>query len=134
MIVLGILGYPVSHSKSPAMHNAAARALGLEATYVPFPVAPEHLADAVRGMRALGIRGVNVTVPHKSSVIPFLDLVQPDARAIGAVNTIVNEGGTLVGHNTDAPGLVRSLEEGGVRIEGARVAILGAGGAARAAL
>ena len=134
MLVLGILGYPVSHTKSPAMHNAAARELGLDATYVPFAVKPEHVGDAVRGVRALGIHGVNVTVPHKQAVMPFLDDVHAHARAIGAVNTIVREGDRLIGHNTDAPGLVRSLEEAGVALEGSVVTILGAGGAARAAV
>lgn len=133
--LLGIFGWPVAHSRSPAMHHAAARALGLNVAYLPFPVAPAHLGDAVRGVRALGLRGVNVTLPHKEQVMAHLDQVHPDARAIGAVNTIVHEAdGTLHGENTDAPGLVRSLEEAGVPLDGARVLVLGAGGAARAAV
>jgi shikimate dehydrogenase len=133
--LLGIFGWPVKHSRSPAMHHAAARALGLNLAYIPFPVDPVNLGDAVRGLRALGLRGVNVTLPHKEQVMAFLDDVHPDARAIGAVNTVIHEpDGTLRGENTDAPGLVRSLEEAGVPLDGARVLVLGAGGAARAAV
>lgn len=134
MRILGIIGHPVAHSKSPAMHSAAAAALGLEAVYLRFDVAPERVGDAVRGIRALSIDGVNVTVPHKEAVMPFLDAIDEDARRIGAVNTIRRDGDRLVGFNTDAPGLVRSLEEAGVPLDGARVTVLGAGGAARAAV
>jgi shikimate dehydrogenase len=130
----GILGWPVEHSRSPAMHNAAFRARGLEASYVCFPVHPDDVAAAVRGLKALGVRGANVTVPHKQAVIAHLDAVTPEARAIGAVNTIVREVDRLIGHNTDAAGLARSLEDGGVDIAGARVLVIGAGGAARAAV
>ncbi|MCA9532884.1 MAG: shikimate dehydrogenase [Myxococcales bacterium] len=133
--LLGIFGWPVKHSRSPAMHHAAAQALGLNLAYIPFPVDPARLGDAVRGVRALGLRGVNVTLPHKEQVMAFLDDVHPDARAIGAVNTLVHESdGTLRGENTDAPGLVRSLEEARVPLDDARVLVLGAGGAARAAV
>ncbi len=132
--VLGIFGWPVHHSRSPAMHNAAAAAVGVDLAYVPFPVQPESLAEAVAGVRALGIRGVNVTLPHKEEVMRYLDVVHPDARDIGAVNTLVREAdGSLHGENTDAPGLVRSLEEAEVALADARVVIVGAGGAARAA-
>jgi shikimate dehydrogenase len=130
----GILGWPVEHSRSPAMHNAAFKARGLDASYVRFPTHPDDVADAVRGLKALGVRGANVTVPHKENVIPYLDEVTPEARAIGAVNTIVREVDRLIGHNTDAAGLARSLEDAGVALEGAEIAILGAGGAARAAV
>lgn len=130
----GILGWPVEHSRSPAMQNAAFAARGLDATYVRFPVHPDDVADALRGLRALGVRGANVTVPHKEAVIDLLDSVTPEARAIGAVNTIVREGERLIGHNTDAEGLTRSLEEAGVNIVGSNVLVLGAGGAARAAV
>ena len=130
----GILGWPVEHSRSPAMHSAAFRARGLEATYALFPVHPDDIADAVRGLKALGLRGANVTVPHKESVIAHLDVVTPEARAIGAVNTVVREGDKLIGHNTDAPGLARSLDDAGVELDGARVLVLGAGGAARASV
>ncbi len=130
----GILGWPVEHSRSPAMQNAAFRVRGLDATYACFPVHPDDVADAVRGLKALGVRGANVTVPHKEAVIRWLDAVTPEARAIGAVNTIVREVDRLVGHNTDAPGLARSLDEAGVDLTGARVLVLGAGGAARASV
>jgi shikimate dehydrogenase len=130
----GILGWPVEHSRSPAMHNAAFRAKGLDCVYVRFPVHPDNVASAVRGLRALGVRGANVTVPHKEAVIPHLDEVTREARAIGAVNTIVREHDRLIGHNTDAPGLSRALAEAQVKLEGARIVVLGAGGAARAAV
>ncbi|MEY4510173.1 MAG: hypothetical protein RLZZ450_2295 [Pseudomonadota bacterium] len=130
----GILGWPVEHSRSPAMHASAFRARGLEAHYVCFPVHPDDVAEAVRGLKALGVRGANVTVPHKETVIRYLDSVTPEARAIGAVNTIVREVDRLVGHNTDAPGLARSLDDAGVELDGARVLVLGAGGASRASV
>lgn len=133
--VYGVLGWPVAHSRSPAMLNAAFAAAGVDASYVRFPVSPDALADAVRGLRALGIAGANVTVPHKTSVLPLLDSVDDAARAIGAVNTVVRgEDGRLHGLNTDAGGLVRALVEAGARLEGARALVLGAGGAARAAI
>src|SRR5687768_8074942 len=130
----GILGWPVEHSRPPAMQNAAFRAVGLDGNYVCFSVHPDDVADAVRGLKALGVRGANVTVPHKEAVIRWLDDVTPEARAIGAVNTIVRSLDRLIGHNTDAPGLARSLDEANVELEGARVVVLGAGGAARAAV
>jgi shikimate dehydrogenase len=129
----GILGWPVEHSRSPAMQNAAFIARGLAASYVCFSVHPDDVADAVRGLKALGVRGANVTVPHKEAVIRWLDDITPQARAIGAVNTIVREIDRLVGYNTDAPGLARALDEAGVQVDGARTAVIGAGGAARAA-
>jgi shikimate dehydrogenase len=130
--VYGIFGFPVSHSRSPAMHNRAFSTLGLDAVYVPFAVKPEALADAVLGARALGLRGLNVTLPHKSAVMAHLDHVEADARAIGAVNTLYWQDGKLCGKNTDAEGLARSLVEADVGLHGARVTVLGAGGAARA--
>src|SRR5512139_1589696 len=108
MLVLGILGHPIAHSKSPAMHHAAAKALGIDAVYPRFDVLPEDIGDAVRGIRALGLAGVTVTVPHKQAVMPFLDSIDPDAMLIGAVNTIRRDVRSLVGFNTDAPGLVKS--------------------------
>lgn len=131
--VFGILGYPVSHSRSPAMHEAAYHALSLDARYVPFAVAPADLPDAVRGLRALGVEGVNVTVPHKEAVVALVDEVEPAARAIGAVNTLVRDGARWIGTNTDAEGLARSLDEEGVEV-GDHLVVLGAGGAARASV
>ena len=136
--LVGLIGHPVSHSVSPAMHNAAFDALGLDWRYVPLPVAPEHVGDAVRGVRALGLRGINVTVPHKQAVLACLaempDATLTDAaHTIGAVNTIrVQEDGTLLGDNTDALGFIADLYEHGVELAGRRALVIGAGGSARA--
>lgn len=131
--VVGILGDPVAHSRSPAMHNAAFAALGLDWVYVPFHVLPAALPDAVAGLRALGVTGCNVTVPHKEAVVPLLDDLSPAAAAIGAVNTVVAAEGRLVGHNTDGEGFSRALHEAHrFRAERSRALILGAGGSARA--
>ena len=131
---LGIFGYPVGHSKSPAMHQAAANALGLSLEYDRFEVAPTDLQAAIAREQGEGIDGYNLTVPHKEAVIEWLDEVVPTAATIGAVNTVVRREGNYVGHNTDAPGLVQSLVEAGVEVEAARAIVLGAGGAARAAV
>ncbi len=131
--VAGVFGDPVEHSLSPAMHNAAFRRLGMDWVYVPFHVKPEQLGEAVRAVRALGLAGVNVTVPHKVAVMEHLDAVDEEARLIGAVNTVVHRDGRLVGYNTDGRGFLRSLaREAQVDPKGARVLILGAGGAAQA--
>ncbi len=133
--VLGILGDPVSHSLSPLMQNHALALLGIDAVYVPFHVRPEQLGTAVAGLRALNLLGVNVTVPHKEAVCSHLDELDPAARLIGAVNTIVHRDGRLVGYNTDAPGFLRSLQEDlGLAPQGRSILLLGAGGACRAAL
>lgn len=131
-IRLGIFGWPVAHSKSPQMHESAARALGIALRYERFAVEPEGLPDAVRHQHEAAIDGYNLTVPHKEAVMALLDEVVPAARAIGAVNTVVRVGTRYVGHNTDARGFVRSLTEAGVTVRGARVVVIGAGGAARA--
>jgi shikimate dehydrogenase len=133
-IRLGIFGWPVAHSKSPQMHESAASALGIELQYERFEVAPDDLANAVRRRHEAGIDGYNLTVPHKEAIMALVDEVAPAAQAIGAVNTVVCTDGRYVGHNTDAPGLVRSLEEAGVQVGDARVVVVGAGGAARAAV
>jgi shikimate dehydrogenase len=134
--IVGLIGWPVSHSVSPPMHNAAFAALGLDWCYVPLPVPTEpaeRVGEAVRGLRALGLRGANVTVPHKQAVMPYLDWLTPAAQAIGAVNTIrVEADGALSGDNTDAPGFVADLREHGVDPIGKNVIVLGAGGSARA--
>ncbi len=133
--VLGVLGDPVEHSASPAMHNAAINDLGLDYAYVAFKVKHAELSKAVEGLRALNIVGMNVTVPHKKAVIPYLDEVSPEAKAIGAVNTIVNRGGKLIGYNTDVYGFTKSIDlEGDFEKWPANVVLLGAGGAARAVL
>jgi shikimate dehydrogenase len=131
--IYGIFGHPVEHTFSPGMHNAAFRALGLNACYVPFPVSPTDLPRAARAIIPLGLRGLNITVPHKEKIIPFLDKVAEDALAIGAVNTIEVRGDMLIGHNTDGRGFLRSLSDvARFRPRGKVIAIIGAGGAARA--
>ena len=128
-VLYGVAGWPIGHSLSPVMHNAAFAAAGINAVYLAFPV--RDIAGCVAAMRALGIRGLSVTIPHKSAVIPHLDDLDERARAIGAVNTVVNRDGRLVGYNTDASGALKALEER-ISLAGRRCLILGAGGAARA--
>lgn len=130
--VVAILGDPVEHSRSPAMHNAAFAACRLDYVYVALRVRPLELRRAIAGVRALGFAGLNVTVPHKQRILPLLDRVSPEARAIGAVNTVVRDGRELVGYNTDAEGFRRALVRLGFRARGKSVLLLGAGGSARA--
>lgn len=130
---VGLIGYPLGHSVSPAMHNAAFKELGLDWEYAPFEVDPKDLAEALSGMRALHIAGFNVTVPHKEAVIPLLDEVTELARVIGAVNTVINREGRLTGYNTDGAGFLESLkEDAGFDPKNKKAVILGAGGASRA--
>ena len=132
---LGIFGYPISHTLSPAMHNAVIKALGLDMVYLPFEVKPSNLKEAINGIKSLGIIGVNITIPHKESVIRFLDDISEEARLVGAVNTIVNKDRKLVGYNTDGSGYMASLkEELGFNPKSKRIIIIGAGGAARGIL
>ena len=126
------MGDPVKHSVSPAMHNAAFHTLGLNYAYLPFNVRSDKLPAAVEGIRALNIVGINVTIPHKVSVIPLLDEIDTLAQRIGAVNSIHNKGGRLIGCNTDVEGFLRLLKEHGIDARGRRVAVFGAGGASRA--
>jgi shikimate dehydrogenase len=131
--IVGIIGYPLGHTLSPAMHNAAFKKLGLDYEYVPFEVGPEELKEAVTGLRALHMAGFNVTVPHKEAIIPLLDDVTKLAEVIGAVNTVQNQEGKLVGYNTDGPGFIESLaEDAGFSVKGKKIVVLGAGGACRA--
>ncbi len=130
--VCGIIGDPIEHTMSPLMHNAAFDRMGMDYLYVPFKVGKEDLGKAIEGMKALNMRGLNVTIPHKVAVIPFLDKLDPLAEKIGAVNTIVNEDGVLTGYNTDATGFLQALLERGTEPEGKNIVILGAGGASRA--
>jgi len=127
--IYGIMGKPVSHSLSPAMHNAAFAALALNKVYVAFEV--DDVANAMAGFRALGVKGVSVTIPHKQAVIPYLDAIDPVAEKIGAVNTLLIEGDTIKGLNTDWLGANRALEEK-IGLRGKKVLLLGAGGSARA--
>jgi len=131
-VVCGIIGDPIEHTMSPAMHNAAFKALGLNFVYIPFKVKSVELRKAVEGIRGLNLRGVNVTIPHKVAVMPLLDRIDPLAERIGAVNTIVNDGGILTGYNTDAAGFLQTLHDRNVATDGKKVVLLGAGGAARA--
>lgn len=133
----GVLGWPVSHSRSPVLHNHWIAEHGIAGRYVPLAVPPEELAAALAGLVALGFRGCNVTTPHKQAVMPFLADVEPVAKRIGAVNTIVvRPDGTLAGFNNDGRGFVQSLrdESPGWRADAGPVVVLGAGGAARAVL
>lgn len=136
--LVGLIGWPVAHSVSPAMHNAAFAALGLNWCYVPLPVAKGQVAAAVRGLAALGFRGANVTVPHKQAVLASIDWLTDQARQVGAANTLLvrrDAGGaaSIGGDNTDAQGFVAALRSGGWEpAAGRRAVILGAGGAARA--
>jgi len=130
--VTAVFGYPVHHSLSPVMHNAAFGELGLDFVYVPCKVHPEGLGDAVRGIRALDMVGANLTIPHKEHVIKYLDRVSEEARIIGSVNTVVNRDGSLHGYSTDGIGFIKALECAGKSPKGSRAVILGAGGSARA--
>lgn len=130
--VAGVFGYPVHHSLSPAMHNAAFHNLKIDYVYVPFSVCPDNLETAVRGIRALDMVGVNLTIPHKERVIQFLDWVSDDARKIGSVNTIYNHEGLLRGYSTDGEGFIRALVSAGKSPDGSNAVVLGAGGSARA--
>lgn len=131
--ICGIMGYPVGHSFSPLMYNAAFQERALDYVYVPFAVEPVLLPAAVEAIRALELVGVNVTVPHKQAVLPLLDEISDEARLIGAVNTVINDSGCLIGDNTDGKGFLRSLlEQSGCNPAGKTALIIGAGGAARA--
>jgi shikimate dehydrogenase len=125
----GVIGNPVRHSLSPTLHNAAFSATGLNAVYLAFE--PEDIEACLRGIKTLGIKGTSVTIPFKTSVIPYLSDIDPLARQIGAVNTIVNTGGRLTGYNTDALGALKALEEE-IILAGKSCILVGAGGAARA--
>ncbi len=131
---IGIFGDPVDHSRSPAMHNAAFAALGLDYRYLAFRVDAEQLRAATHSIRALGLRGVNVTVPHKEKIRRYLDTTSDLAETVGAVNTVINRDGELHGDNTDVFGFVQSLRAKRVRLRGQRALVIGAGGTARAVL
>ena len=129
--IYGVIGDPISHSLSPSLHNPAFAALGIDAVYVTFRVSPSSLEDALRGLLALNVQGINVTVPHKSEVFQYVDEVTDTARRIGAINTLRNDSGHWIGENTDATGFIRSLEPLGLSLPGSSVGMLGAGGAAK---
>ena len=136
--IIGVIGYPVSHSRSPQMHNAAIVDLGLNFVYLPFNVKPQDLEDAIKGFKAQQFVGVNVTIPHKQVVIPMVDQLSTQADLIGAVNTLIFEEDQIYGHNTDAVGFIQAMEETlnlsqiELPSQDIKVVVLGAGGAARA--
>ena len=127
-----VIGDPIAHSMSPAMHNELFNIYHINAHYQPLLVKRNDLEDAIKGLKAVGIAGFNVTIPHKEAIIPFLDRIDPLAKAIGAVNTVVNEDGELVGYNTDGSGYVKGLLENLKTLHDKKILIVGAGGAARA--
>ena len=131
---LGVMGWPIAHSLSPGMQQAAIAAAGADYSYIAMPVRPERLAEAVAGLRAVEFCGWNVTIPHKQAIMALLDEIDGDAQAIGAVNTVVNADGHLKGFNTDVTGFLLPLKERGLELAGREAAVLGAGGAARAVL
>ena len=130
--IYGVIGDPIEHSLSPQMHNAAFKKLGLNCIYLPFRVTQRNLKSAMMGMRALNIRGFNVVLPHKTAIIKFLDELDEAAQEVGAVNTILNDEGRLIGYNTDGSGAAMALEEQDVDPSDKRIILIGAGGAARA--
>ena len=132
--LLAVIGAPIAHSLSPIIQNAALHAAGLDYVYAALPVRADALASAVRGLYDAGIAGFNVTIPFKTAIIPLLDALSEDARRIQAVNTAVVEDGRLVGYNTDVAGFLAGFAERGIALTGKNVVLIGAGGAARAAL
>lgn len=131
---LGVIGWPIAHSLSPVLQNAAIAKAGIDYNYTALPVAPEKLAEAVAGLKALNYRGWNVTIPHKSAIMSLLDEIDEDAKVIGAVNTVVNDAGRLKGFNTDCLGFMGALAKRQVALNGEKAVLLGAGGAARAVI
>lgn len=130
--VYGLIGYPVKHSISPQIHNSAFKALKINAVYLTFEVKKEFLKKALDGVKALGVKGVNVTIPYKIDVIKHLDELNQEAKLIGAVNTVLNADGKLIGFNTDSIGVLKAFEAYEVDLTGKKVVLLGAGGAAKA--
>jgi shikimate dehydrogenase len=130
--VCGVIGDPIEHTLSPIMHNAAFEALKIDYVFLAFKVKSDEVENAIKGMRALSIHGLNVTMPHKNAVIQYLDEVDPAGKMIASVNTILNKDGRLLGFNTDGVGALNALEQNGVEPRGKKVLLLGAGGAAKA--
>lgn len=130
--LLALLAHPSRHSKSPLMHNAAFQKLGLDYVYLSFDVDESTLGDAVAAIRAFHMRGANLSMPNKVKVMEYLDEIAPEAELAGAVNTIVNDGGRLIGHNTDGAGWMRAVRELGVDLAGEKLTVVGSGGAAKA--
>ncbi len=133
-VLCGLLGSPVAHSISPMMHNEAFRQLGLDYAYLAFDVGTEHLKEAVEGLRALGVRGFNVTMPDKNMMTKLVDRLTPAAQLTGAVNTVINDDGVLTGHTTDGIGYMLAARDAGFDLVGKKMTLLGAGGAATSIL
>lgn len=133
--IYGIFGHPVKHSLSPDMHNSAFNELGLDSVYVAFDIDPDNIGEATNSIRTMGIKGINITIPHKQAIMAHLDEVSPDATLTGAVNTVKNDNGKLSGFNTDVGGFLRAIREDlDFTPEGKTLFLIGAGGAARAVL
>lgn len=130
--LIGLLATPIRHSKSPTMHNEAFAKLGLDYAYLVFEVGNEQLEDSVKGLKAMGVRGYNVSMPNKTVISKYLDKLSPAAELCGAVNTVVNDNGVLTGHITDGIGYMSGLKDAGIDIIGKKMTIVGAGGAATA--
>ncbi len=130
--LIGLLATPIRHSKSPAMHNAAFESLGLDYAYLAFEFPPGNLPDAVKGLKALNVRGWNVSMPYKTAIIPLLDEISEIAALCQSVNTVVNDGGTLKGTNTDGLGFMEAVKNAGIDIIGEKITVFGAGGVATA--
>jgi len=130
--ILCIIGNPIEHSMSVIMHNAAIQKIGIDYRYVAFNVFPKDLSNAINGLKSLNIKGANVTIPHKISVMKYLDKIEPIAKMIGAINTIKNEDGILIGRNTDGEGFLKSIKESGYNLKNKKIVLFGAGGAGRA--
>ncbi len=130
--LIGLLAYPIRHSSSPAMQNEALSKLGLDYAYLAFEVDNDSLEDAIKGLRALKLKGANVSMPNKTVVHKYLDNLSPAAKLCGAVNTIVNDDGVLTGHITDGIGYMESLRDNQINIKGKKITVVGAGGAATA--
>ena len=130
--ICGVIGDPIEHTLSPIMHNAAFKALKIDYVFLAFKVEVAEVGNAIHGMRALGIHGLNVTMPHKNSVINYMDELDPTAKTISSANTILNKDGKLFGFNTDGVGALNALEQNGVAVKGKKMMLFGAGGAAKA--
>jgi shikimate dehydrogenase len=130
--LVGIIGYPIDYTLSPTIHNAAFRAMQMNWLYIPLRVPPGRAREALGGLRALGFKGANVTIPHKVESANYVDEMEGDAALLGAINTISLRDGLLVGHNTDTEGFAEFLSEMGIKVRGASTLLIGAGGASRA--
>lgn len=128
----GLLGYPVSHSISPLMHNFSFQKLGLDYVYLCFQINEQTLEEAVKGLRVLDVKGFNLTMPNKNKILSYLDALSPAARLIGAVNTVENKNGVFVGHNTDGIGFMQSVKEQNIDMKNQTMTLLGIGGGATA--